>query len=390
MTHSILPLSSAGRWVYCPGSALRESQLPNRDSKESKEGNAVHSMIPVLIERAFKAEDITGREFVGTTDSAGTLITGEMADSANVFVEYAQSIMRSHGVFNDEFVNCEKTLSAKIIHSECFGTPDLTINAVAKDNVFYCLDEKNGHSRVDAFMNWQCLGYTAAKLSQIPETRTTTKIVIGIVQPNAPKPDGPIDTWELTVGDLQQYVEQMKTAAELALKPNSPCRTGGWCKNCKAVLTCDASLVAAVNTIDVMDHFVGVQHVTPASLALELRLLDRGLKAITARRDALREHVDLFLSEGSQVPGYKSGFTRSSKIWTGSDEEVKTTGQLFGVSLVTEKLRTPTQAIGDGVPKEIVEGMSKMVPGNRTIVAVDERIPSTIFGKLKPAQVFKK
>lgn len=390
MPHSILPISSMGRWVNCYGSALRESQLSDESSRSSKEGNATHSIIPSMINSAMKAGDISGREYVGTTDPDGTLITEEMADSASVFVNCAQQIMRRHGVFSEEFIHCEKAISGETIHPICYGTPDLTIDVIKKDNTLYCLDHKNGYGRVGAFRNWQGIGYTVSKLDGRSDVRTDTKIVIIIVQPHAFKPDGPIDTWELTAGELNAYLQQGREAAHEAMKQNAACRTGPWCKDCKAMLTCDASQAASLNVIDVVDHHAGVQHIDPASLALELKLLDRSLKLVEQRRDALREHVDLLLSSGSQVPGYESDFTRSSTIWNETPEKIKSAGELFGVKLVAEKFKTPKQAISAGVPEDVINGMSKVVKGNRTVVAIDDDLLPTIFGKLSAPEVFKK
>ena len=98
----------------------------------------------------------------------------------------------------------------------------------------------------------------------------------------------------------------------------------------------------------------------PEAASLELRLLDRALELLKARRSGLATHVEAMLKRGQRVPGWRVGPGESRERWTVPPAHVIAVGEALHLKLAkpVESL-TPRQAREAGLDPAIVAAMAE-------------------------------
>ena len=85
--HATFSPSAAERWIACPGSVKLSENCPKTTSKYAEEGTLAHA----LAEQCLLTPDKNADDFVGKRID-GQLITQEMAEFVQVYVEHCRSI----------------------------------------------------------------------------------------------------------------------------------------------------------------------------------------------------------------------------------------------------------------------------------------------------------
>lgn len=328
--HSIFPPSSAERWVECPGSIPLEMMFPElADPADSDEGTAAHWLA---------AEWLLQRSPNATLSPNGTIITDEMRDGAQLWVE----TVMAHRV--PPYV--ERRVAIPSIHPECFGTPDAyTWDSVKR--VLRVFDYKFGHLRVEAFQNWQLICYAEGVLDTLgllPVERDAVWIEFVVVQPRNYQRPGPVRTWSCKAVDLRPFLNRLRFAAETAFSDVAEIKTGPHCLFCRGRHSCPASNNAALAALEYTGR-VRTAELAPAAIGLELRTLYRAQEAIKARLTGLEELATARLKEGAVVPGWTLKATYGRAKWTAPAAEVVAFGELMGLDLKKPlECITPNQA----------------------------------------------
>lgn len=86
-THARLSPSSAARWMSCPGSVELTKDMPDTSSSFADEGTDAHELAAKCLETGKPAS-----EFVGLTMGKGNLVTDEMAEHVQSYVDYVRCI----------------------------------------------------------------------------------------------------------------------------------------------------------------------------------------------------------------------------------------------------------------------------------------------------------
>jgi hypothetical protein len=364
--------SSAGRWQPCPGS-IKLSELypvlPDDDSNEEEraEGIAAH----------WAGEELLRGELiaVGQIAKNGVPLTDEMIEGAELYAE----------VVGDEIGHIEQRLIATRIHPENICIPDhFVYNPV--ERVIRVHEYKFGHGFVEVFENWQLIDNVAAIMDSLNINGHDDQhidVEMTVVQPRSYHRDGPVRTWRVRASELRGYHNKLRASAEATMHLDAPVTVGNQCKNCPARHVCPALQRAALSAIDESERSTPLE-LTPEALGLELRMVQRAQKMLSARSSGLEAAVLATFRKGVIVPGYRAEQGKGRKAWTKPASDVISMAKMLGVDVAKPpEAMTPAQAIKAGMPVEVVEAIAKAPTGEMKAVPDDGSLARKVFGNVK-------
>lgn len=357
MSHAPIAPSSMGVTVKCAGSVAMQAQFPQEATDESKAGDAAHWVCADIL-LARKTNDLKfAKDYIGMADPAGTVISREMTEAAEVFV--SACVRAVLPVVGPDFTNVhiESKVHCRRVHPTLnYGTPDFWAHLA---NVIYVKDFKFGFGFVDEFENWQMLDYAAGVLDELKlsdEQLAETFIDMEIVQPRYYSGDQ-VRSWRIKASDLQQYVKIMSYQTHKALMADAECVSGDHCKNCTARRACPAARQSSYWAMQVSTEATPIN--LPASaLGVELDYIKRGIAALEAQESGLEAYAEALIIKGEIVPGYARQPTKGKRAWSADDEQVIMIGSATGVDLRSPKPVTPSQAERLGINKTFIESQT--------------------------------
>lgn len=378
MAHSIIPPSGAAAWVTCHQWVKMNQLFPQDDSESSKEGVAAHWVA---------AELIAGRTPVigaAIPNNLGT-VTAEMIDGAQLYWD----AICSKPIGTNTLI-IENTIPIPRIHSECYGTPDLWVYDQA-GGILYLFDYKFGHRFVDEYENYQLIAYVAGILDLIADRLNVpvgtldvhTRVAMTIVQPRCYSKGSPVRTWETYASDLRGYINRMHTAAHIILAANDEfllSKVNPACQFCPGRHACPTLQNAAYDAAALVGFAdPGVLPINAASL--ELFLLESALDRLTARVEGLQEQVAAAVKRGEIAPFHRLHQSDGKTIWNVPDEMVLGLGQLFGIDLVKNGVKTPSQAKKLGIDADVINAHTATQAGSVQLVPVNNSDARRVFAK---------
>lgn len=312
---------------------------------------------------------------VGATAPNGVLVTDEMLDGAELFVDTVRRMVPPDSKLYIE----DKLMMHTIIHEANWGTPD----AFALDKshaTIWLFDYKFGHRYVEEFENWQCIDYVAGiqqalGMSLPPET----VVHITIVQPRVFNRGSPVRTWTTTIGALEPYWAHLRAAAPMAMCDDAPCVPGDWCEFCNGRHACEALQRTALSATE--DAFSSIPLVLPPlAAARELRAMKRSAGMLNARITGLEQQLLDLYRKGTDVPYFMGERAQGRQRWIVPVEQVAALGSMFGINLMKPGTITPKQAVKAGVPAGVVEKMSDEPLGEWRLVEATTDKARKVFG----------
>lgn len=368
--HAFLAPSAAGRWVLCPGSARMEALHPEGGDKEAAaEGTACHW----AMEMRFKGHMVA----VGARDPAGTIITQEMVEAAELIYD---DVITTLGPNWPNMVMVELRVNIPRVHAQNWGTPDVRawVQLPNGRRVLYIWDLKFGHKHVEVFENWQLLDYAAGCMTEANDwaaqhrqaafPESMVDIVLRVVQPRSYHNDGPIREWKLTADALRDFVFRLSMAADEATGVDPQCKPHpDACEYCSARHACAALQKAAYHAIEIAHRAQSIT-MTPQALGLELRTIRHALGLLEARDSGLAQQVESTLAAGKHVPFWAMELTGGRTRWEVAPEVVIATGAAMGLDLAKpQEPITPKQARDKGLDAGLVSAMSHTPAGVRKL-----------------------
>lgn len=325
--HARLAPSSAEQWGpgRCPASIQMQEKHPGDDDGEAaREGEAAHYAA---------TEPLRGRP-VGPIAPNGVPVTQEMIDHARLFRDAADGA---------QWV--ERTLTNRVVHPECWGTPDaVRYTSTIDTREVEIIDYKYGHGYVEHWHNPQLLIYAMEALTELGEKPADWrhwKVRLTVVQPRYYGAQPPVRHCNVsgdTLGNV--WLPRFREAAGLALKPGTLAKTGPWCRYCSALLHCEAARKMQGAALDYADTQQSGP-VTPDTVGAEMTHIARALRILKDRQTAL-EAVAASLP---RVTGWAKEPKYGRLAWNEPDEAVLALGDALGVALAAPaKPITPTQA----------------------------------------------
>ena len=334
--HSTVAPSSADRWVNCPGSVAMAAQYPEEETEQSREGTAAHWI---------GSEELEGRPVTVAQAPNGVILTDEMRESAQVWVDHVREVMAKAPGGEPPFLRVELRTAIARIHEECFGTPDTWLY-LPHNRHLHVWDFKHGHDPVDAVENMQLMLYVCGILDQlgdVDDQRTT--VSLHIVQPRAYRGGGPVQTWTTTAAMMRAHWNHAREAAHVALSPNAHTKAGAWCRHCPARHACPTLQRAALAALT----FAGgsrTEELSPDYAGAELELLRFGADLIKARITGREADVQARLRRGERVPGWNMAQSSGRAKWDDmTASQAAAFGDMCGVDIRKPMdVMTPTQA----------------------------------------------
>jgi hypothetical protein len=335
-SHARLGASSMSIWSACPAAPALWEKMPkmkNASSFFASEGTLAHSV-------AHSELTCQGDYPVGAVinvEGFNHTVTSDMLQCVNVYVEECEAIAQgAKHVAHEVTVSLDKLWAvSQVKPPEMFGTADFIC---VKDTTLYIRDLKYGRGAVvEVEDNPQLLYYAAGALLSLPaEVRMlVTNIDMGIVQPRAEHPDGPVRNLVISRKELIDWVETKLKPAVLRVMQNdtefdpSDLKPGSHCRFCKALAACPAvaknvQMLARTSFVD-QPYTPDTPHtpVAPALLGDEqlARVLDFMMTIKTWLADVSSEALAR-IDRGTTIPGWKKIPKRANRSWKNTKEVI--------------------------------------------------------------------
>lgn len=379
MQHAPLPPSGSPIWVECNGAPRMWEGLPNLETDDTREGEAVHW----LCESALTTGPFSLLDAAGIVAPNGVIITDEMIDAA---VMYVQEVSKGQGD-----LHVEERVDMPEIHIHCWGTPDAwRFNSYTQHLTIY--DFKYGHRSVDAYENWQLICYALGILRKLTNNNPmsdmfTITVEFVIVQPRCYYDHrGPVKTWTIRNWELRAYVNKLHMAAEQAYTNNPSLKCGEYCRDCNAASKCPALMQAGAELSDYAGRAY-YHNGTPEGIEYEYRTLKRASELLKARLEAIEQEAMTRLQSGSFIPGLAIEHPLSRNKWLQPDDQVISMCNMLGVDVSKTTAITPTQAIAkfkkEGLDPAIIEGQYGRTQSSAKLVMDDNSRAKQLFSQEK-------
>lgn len=378
--HSKAPISSASRIVACNGSVALESRVPDDDqSQDARDGDAMHWAGARALNqlRQFKqAAPITA----GVTAPNGVILNDELAEAAEFYVDTVVELVGSDAV---EKLNVELPVAAPAIHAECYGTSDAVWWGRGQYGaIIHVADFKGGHGFVDAFENWQGIGYMAGVLSR-PEfnglDRGAIECNFHIIQPRNYMLPGPVRTWTLLADKLAPFFARLEQSYAAAFGPNPLCVVNDECRHCRARHICQTLHIATGKAMDFAGTATPLE-MSEGALSTELFMLRRAQEIMRARLTGLEEDAISRIRNRKLIPGWSLQPGQAREQWTVEPSIVFDTADALGVDVRKPPLPiTPKQARDKGLDADVVNAFSTRPAGALKLTAIDEKQLRKVF-----------
>lgn len=305
--HAVLSASSSKKWINCPPSARLEEQFPDTTSDYAREGTLAHSIAELKVRKYF-IEPMSQRTFNSRLKKLQKqeLYAPEMLTHTDTYLEYIQGI--AYSCKSAPFVTVEKRLDYSDVAPEGFGTGDCIL---ISGDTLHIIDFKYGKGvPVYAEGNTQMMLYAVGAIKAYSMLYAINNVVMTIVQPRLDI----ISEHAISVSELNEWAESVKSVAELAYKGEGEFHDGDWCKFCRARATCRKRS----ENITALEAFGG---------KLPPLLSDDEVGGIleTARRvkkwvDDIEEYALTAILSGKNIPGWKAVEGRKCRTFTDSEK----------------------------------------------------------------------
>lgn len=346
--------SSATQRIHCPGSLALEKSLPDggTESDFAKRGSMLHAATELVITADPKdlsaAEllfvDLVGQDLGFGEDFKMTwdLVDTKLRPAIEVWFKFL-----AEWDIDDYFI--EQRVSLGTVVEGAFGTADI----IAKDTKgwLHVLDWKFGDGvPVSAVENLGLGFYAAAAMyDEDPELvefcDNVEGVVLHIVQPRTAFPDeNPWQTWETDAVWIEQLVDRIVAAMDVAIKPDAPTKPGDWCRWCDAKAICPAQHALAGQALSI----------EPKSLSA-IQLADAMHIAETLKPwiTSIFELAQTEMEGGAAIPGYKLVNKRPRRVYVNQEAAQKS---LRGKKMKAADIMAPRELIS---PAQLEKVMGK-------------------------------
>lgn len=313
--HSPLGASGAERWMSCPGSTdlINALSLPQTDEPSwTREGHAMHEAAAHCLVNGLDSWEITGQTF------HETVIDEDLMRHVQVYLDHVRGL----GSFLiPPYI--EYGISSPV-HPSFYGTVDF--GGYALDRIVV-RDFKGGAGIVvEVEENAQTKYYAFGLIEEIEKARGEPLpddmiVDLGIVQPRAFHKDGPIRTWETTVGAIKAWVHDELVPAMFRAEWDKTLDAGPWCRFCPAKLVCP--LLTGLFRAAAIHNPEELIHTNSVTLGESFKLLP----AVRFYAKALEDQVFHRLDRGETVEGAVLELKKANRVWRSDGiDEIKALG----------------------------------------------------------------
>lgn len=339
--HAPYSPSAAKRWMNCAGSWAKERALPEPPEGEAaKEGTLTHTCLETFLHNGL-GKWLATKRFL--------LSGGHPPERVENALFAAREIWKLSTVY-DGPLRAEKEASLRHIHKDFWGTLDASIVEVF--GWLVVVDYKNGRIPVEVEENEQLIAYALAEAHAHHFNFVGALLVI--IQPNHDHDDGPVRSWEISMGELAAWEDKFRKAIAATQKKDAPLKAGSWCDWCKAKAECPAlyaeGLKKAKELLPDLDTGEETGKLNLPVLAQTTVTTKKLGALLTAAKnfelwvEALREHAKARLKAGETIPGWSLKPARANRTWNNKTKVLKEAKKKFGDdAFTTPELLSPAQ-----------------------------------------------
>ena len=324
--HSPLGMSSASRYIACPASVALSWGIQDEESEYAAEGTRAHS----LAEKCLK-DGADAWESVNLFDS----------ETANAVQVYLNAIREAHPERNQSNFFVERRFHCPDLHELYYGTSDCTYVDLETKTI-HVWDYKHGVGIVvEVENNAQLMGYAVGMLESLQLWRAVDYVSVGVVQPRAFHPDGPVRTWRIGADALEAWrIDELMPAMKKATTSTETV-SGEHCRFCPARTRNCPQIAADMNELEeIMKSFEGrtADELTDAQVARFMDLLEVAKIAAKAAQTTAFNRMQA----GGTIPGYKLVAGRANRIWK-ADAQKEAVLKFGKDALTAPELKSPAE-----------------------------------------------
>jgi hypothetical protein len=325
-SHARLGASSSSIWLNCTKAGElfgTEADTPRKDTVYTLEGTCAHEVAEKALTEHKPASAYVGQKF------DGWLVDEDMADHVQTYVDHCLSLTTGKQYSVELQVTLNSLWPEGKAPEDLFGTCDFT--ALVEDTLFV-RDLKYGAGvLVEVFQNSQLMYYglgaylAAREILSKAELRKIRYVNMGIVQPRAVHPDGPVRSYVIPVVDLLVFAtNKIKQTVEDIHAGRTSYKTGDHCRWCPIAGRCPALRERAMAVARTSFDAVGNIKTPPDVKTLsndELGAILDSYEVLTGWLQAVRSAATHSALQGRAVPGHKIVEKRGNRSWS-SEEQV--------------------------------------------------------------------
>lgn len=319
--------------MTCPASVRLSDGIVIPPSDYAVEGTGAHQLLETCQRLDIEPKALLGETLV--TKDGPVVVTEDMVDAVKVFLEEIAELPV-------ETSHIEQQLASRETEG-LQGTADY-VNVIGSAEL-HVYDYKHGAGTpVAAEGNPQLLTYAGLAIETFGQPE---KVVLKIVQPRAESYGGDeqpkVKRWEVTPAQVNEHMEAVKAAVEIARREDAPLVPGDHCRWCPAKAQCPK-----LHQLAVQEAKADFRLPSPVELDEQKLLfwLDMG-PVLEDWLKGVRDHAKRRVDGGEPLPGWKLVESIGHRKWKGDEEDVgrKLVGQGFHPDDIYEPrtLKSPSQ-----------------------------------------------
>lgn len=343
--------SSSHMWTRCPVQPRMAANCPEEQpSDAAMEGTCAAWVAELVLSGELTdqhGQPCSAMDAEGLVHENGWVVDKAMCQYVDRYIKFMQKF--GDRVIAEKFVQLTPDIG---------GTPDsFATPAVEPRPTLHVYDLKYGYDIVEPKHNTQVGIYAEAIARMLEATGSTIDlVVIGIVQPRAWHPRGPIRKWVINRGELRQFADWIIQRGDLTKDPNAPAIPGDHCRHCPAQTTCLAAARMNYANFDVIAAGDAQRPMSPQEMSDEMEFLHSAKTLINARFKALEKEMETRITtRGEYFPGYVMEERRGNRAFT---VDADTVTLMTGVDARQDGCVTPAELERRGADIDIVEALS--------------------------------
>lgn len=352
--HSALGGSVIALVEICPGSYRLSKGMPNTAGHFAREGSLAHELAAYCLQNGFYPKRFAGKTMPGFEDM---VIDKEMVLYVTEYVDYCRAqcepgdVVLIEASFNlDELVDDAP--------ESLFGSADFTRYRPSTCHLL-TLDLKYGSGvavevrNEKGQPNRQTLYYATGATLKLREQGYKVKSAsVGIFQPRAPHPHGPVRMADVSAMDLLEWMGDLAVIVRNAGRPDAPLVAGHHCREkfCKALPRCKThqAWLMTQAQLEFSDGLLQPIFDSPELLSHDdiTRVLDAA-PALVAWVKACQDYTHRTLESGDEFPGWKLVDKRATRSWDGDQDAIAASLVKLGAdpaAIWDRSLLSPAQA----------------------------------------------
>lgn len=360
----------------CAGSAQMQSIFPDDDTDAAKEGTAAHWCAEQSLRSYVSGNSIVlTNDLIGSVADNGLVVSEDMAASADQYVTDILITANKNGKLSQ--IRIEEKISIGKIYPGMEGTPDCYLFDDA-DNILYVWDFKHGHRYVSATSNDQLISYALGIIDKLGIHNLDVMVKLIIVQPRCYTSESTVRDWSIHINDLAPHADRLCRAAYAAMQPNPNTVSGDQCRYCVPSY-CKTAIQSGYNAIDTSGK-MRIEVIPHDQLKLQREILQRAKDRIDYQLSGVEAQITAAIRSGQLVNGLTLDNPPGRLEWNRPFKEIKLLGEMMGVELTQDKLKTPTQA-KKLIDESVIKAYSYRPDGKTKIVDSTNSRAQRVFSK---------